>query len=52
MQVRLRIRRYDPERDSAPHLETYTVEADPSDPRLVVTARGAGYRFDGEVVTR
>jgi DNA-binding response OmpR family regulator len=26
------------------------VEADPSDPKLVVTARGAGYRFDGEVV--
>ena len=25
------------------------VEVDPSDPRLVVTARGAGYRFDGEV---
>lgn len=25
------------------------IEADPSDPRLVVTARGAGYRFDGEV---
>ncbi len=27
------------------------VEDDPSDPRLVVTARGAGYRFDGPVVT-
>ena len=26
------------------------VEEDPSDPRLVVTARGAGYRFDGSVV--
>ncbi len=25
------------------------VEVDPSDPRLVVTARGAGYRFDGSV---
>ena len=25
------------------------VEADPSDPRLVVTARGAGYRFDAPV---
>ena len=24
------------------------VEADPSDPRLVVTVRGAGYRFDPE----
>ena len=26
------------------------IETDPSDPKLVVTARGAGYRFDGEVV--
>jgi DNA-binding response OmpR family regulator len=25
------------------------VEVDPSDPQLVVTARGAGYRFDGDV---
>ena len=25
------------------------IEVDPSDPRLVVTVRGAGYRFDGEV---
>lgn len=25
------------------------IETDPSDPRLVVTVRGAGYRFDGEV---
>ena len=27
------------------------VESDPSDPRLVVTVRGAGYRFDAEVAT-
>lgn len=27
------------------------IEADPSDPQLVVTARGAGYRFDAEVVS-
>ncbi|MGB8385076.1 MAG: response regulator transcription factor [Dermatophilaceae bacterium] len=27
------------------------IEADPSDPSLVVTARGGGYRFDGEVRT-
>lgn len=27
------------------------IEADPSDPRLVVTARGGGYRFDGDVAT-
>ena len=25
------------------------IEVDPSDPHLVVTARGAGYRFDGDV---
>lgn len=31
MDVTLRIRRYDPERDSKPHTETYTVEADPND---------------------
>jgi DNA-binding response OmpR family regulator len=24
------------------------IEADPSDPRLVVTVRGTGYRFDGD----
>jgi len=25
------------------------IERDPSDPKLVVTVRGTGYRFDGEV---
>jgi DNA-binding winged helix-turn-helix (wHTH) protein len=25
---------------------------DPSDPQLVVTARGAGYRFDGDVTAQ
>ena len=28
------------------------IEVDPSDPQLVVTARGAGYRFDGDVTTQ
>src|SRR3970040_1163167 len=31
MQVTLRIRRYNPEHDRKPHLETYTVEGDPND---------------------
>jgi len=31
MQVRLRIRRYNPETDQAPHHEEYTVEAEPTD---------------------
>ena len=34
MQVRLRILRYDPERDQKPHWEQYTVEADPTAPLL------------------
>ena len=31
MQVDLRILRFDPERDAAPHWESYRVEADPMD---------------------
>jgi succinate dehydrogenase / fumarate reductase iron-sulfur subunit len=34
MQVRLRILRYDPERDQKPHWEEYSVEAEPTDPLL------------------
>jgi succinate dehydrogenase / fumarate reductase, iron-sulfur subunit len=34
MQVRLRILRYDPERDQKPHWEQYTVEAEPTAPLL------------------
>ncbi|MBX3030814.1 MAG: succinate dehydrogenase iron-sulfur subunit [Chloroflexi bacterium] len=34
MQVRLRILRYDPERDSKPHWEQYTVECEPTAPLL------------------
>jgi succinate dehydrogenase / fumarate reductase, iron-sulfur subunit len=51
MQVRLHIRRYDPERDAAPHLETYTVEADPSDQVLDLLARVKGYQ-DGSLSYR
>ncbi len=34
MQVRLRILRYDPERDTKPHWEQYTVECEPTAPLL------------------
>jgi succinate dehydrogenase / fumarate reductase iron-sulfur subunit len=34
MQVRLRILRYDPERDAKPHWEEYTVESEPTAPLL------------------
>src|SRR6478752_4633414 len=34
MQVRLRILRFDPERDRKPHWEEYTVEAEPTEPLL------------------
>jgi len=34
MQVRLRILRYDPERDPKPHWEEYTVESEPTAPLL------------------
>src|SRR6186997_2226808 len=34
MQVRLKILRYDPERDPKPHWERYTVEAEPTAPLL------------------
>jgi len=27
------------------------IERDPADPRLVLTVRGFGYRFDGEAIT-
>ncbi|HET7009747.1 MAG TPA: succinate dehydrogenase iron-sulfur subunit [Anaerolineales bacterium] len=51
MQVRLHIRRYDPERDEKPHLETYTVEAEPSDQVLDLLARVKGYH-DGSLAYR
>jgi succinate dehydrogenase / fumarate reductase, iron-sulfur subunit len=35
----VRIKRYDPERDDAPHWETYRVEADPTDRVLDVLLR-------------
>ena len=51
MQVHLKIRRFDPERDQRPHLETYAVEADPSDQVLDLLARVKGYQ-DGSLAYR
>jgi succinate dehydrogenase / fumarate reductase, iron-sulfur subunit len=51
MQVRLHIRRFDPERDQRPHLETYAVEADPADQVLDLLARVKGYQ-DGSLAYR
>jgi succinate dehydrogenase / fumarate reductase, iron-sulfur subunit len=51
MQVHLKIRRFDPERDQRPHLETYAVEADPADQVLDLLARVKGYQ-DGSLAYR
>jgi succinate dehydrogenase / fumarate reductase iron-sulfur subunit len=51
MHVTLHIRRFDPERDQRPHLETYAVEADPADQVLDLLARVKGYQ-DGSLAYR
>jgi succinate dehydrogenase / fumarate reductase iron-sulfur subunit len=51
MQVRLKIQRYDPERDRRPHLEGYSVEADPSEQVLDLLARVKAYQ-DGSLSYR
>jgi succinate dehydrogenase / fumarate reductase, iron-sulfur subunit len=51
MQVKLRIRRYNPERDTRPHLETYTVEAEPAEQVLDLLARVKAYQ-DGSLAYR
>ncbi len=51
MQVRLKIQRYNPERDSRPHLESYTVEADPAEQVLDLLARVKAYQ-DGSLAYR
>jgi succinate dehydrogenase / fumarate reductase iron-sulfur subunit len=51
MQVKLRIRRYNPERDTRPHLETYTVEAEPAEQVLDLLARVKAYH-DGSLAYR
>jgi succinate dehydrogenase / fumarate reductase iron-sulfur subunit len=51
MQVRLKIQRYNPERDPRPHLETYAVEADASEQVLDLLARVKAYQ-DGSLAYR
>ena len=55
MQIELRILRFDPEKDSKPHLETYPVEAGPDGPRPGPAAQGqvrAGRHADVPPVVR
>ena len=51
MQVTLRIRRFNPETDSRPHVETYVVEADPNDQVLDLLNRVKWYH-DGTLSYR
>src|SRR6187402_3695702 len=51
MQVDLRILRYDPERDSRPHEERYTVEAAPMD-RVLDLLHKVKYEQDGTLTFR
>ena len=51
MQVTLRIRRFNPETDSRPHVETYVVEADPNDQVLDLLNRVKWYH-DGTLAYR
>jgi succinate dehydrogenase / fumarate reductase iron-sulfur subunit len=51
MQVDLRILRYDPERDSRPHWERYTVEAEPTD-RVLDLLHRVKYEQDGSLTFR
>jgi len=51
MQVTLRIRRFNPETDSRPHVETYAVEADPNDQVLDLLNRVKWYH-DGTLSYR
>jgi succinate dehydrogenase / fumarate reductase iron-sulfur subunit len=52
MQVDLRILRYDPERDSAPHWESYVVEADPKMDRILDLLHRVKYEQDGSLTFR
>ncbi len=51
MQVDLRILRYDPERDSTPHWEAYTVQSDPMD-RVLDLLHKVKYEQDGTLTFR
>jgi succinate dehydrogenase / fumarate reductase iron-sulfur subunit len=52
MQVDLRILRYDPERDQKPHWESYTVESDPRNDRLLDLLHRVKYEQDGTLTFR
>src|SRR6266508_2842719 len=51
MQVTLRIRRYNPERDGAPRLETYRVPAEPMD-RVLDLLHYVKWNVDGSLTFR
>ncbi|HSB88723.1 MAG TPA: succinate dehydrogenase iron-sulfur subunit [Anaerolineales bacterium] len=51
MEVHLKVQRYDPERDRRSHMESYTVEADPSEQVLDLLARVKAYQ-DGSLSYR
>jgi succinate dehydrogenase/fumarate reductase iron-sulfur protein len=52
MQVDLRILRYDPERDTKPHWESYTVESDPKADRVLDLLHRVKYEQDGTLTFR
>jgi succinate dehydrogenase / fumarate reductase iron-sulfur subunit len=52
MQVDLRILRYDPERDTKPHWEAYTVESDPKMDRVLDLLHRVKYEQDGSLTFR
>lgn len=51
MDVRLRLLRFNPERDSEPHFEEYTIEADPMD-RLLDCLHEIKWRHDSSLALR
>jgi succinate dehydrogenase / fumarate reductase iron-sulfur subunit len=51
MQVQLRIQRYNPEQDTKPHYEDYTVEADPTD-RVLDALNQVKWHEDGTLTYR
>ena len=52
MQIDLRILRYDPERDAAPHWDAYRVEANPRTDRVLDLLHRVKYEHDGSLTFR
>jgi succinate dehydrogenase iron-sulfur subunit len=52
MQIDLRILRFDPERDAAPHWEDYRVDADPRTDRVLDLLHRVKYDLDGSLTFR